>query len=192
MDPTEIETRRALRQTIVHRMTDVGDDLVQMVHAQAKAQAQAAPAAPLSASVADYERAARTVRRCILLSERLDRPVRNNAIARRQVIRTVEDHIHRRADDDEDLHAELLDRLDRPEFAEELDDDRPVEAIINDIVRDLGLAAIPGVNDPWKRRTPEDIEILHARAVHSNAWPGAVPTAPHPEPPATPPPISTA
>ena len=60
---------------------------------------------------------------------------------------------HRQADHQQpnELHAELYERLDRPELAVELN--RPVADIIAEISRDLSLAAIPGMNDPWKRRT---------------------------------------
>ena len=194
MDPTTPETRRADQQTVLHRITDVGADLVAMVHAQAKVQAEAAPTAPLTHAINDYDRATRAIRRNIMLSQKLDQPTQRRAAGRRQIIRAVENHIHRHADDDAELHAELMDRLDRPELAEDLDDDRPVEAIITDIVRDLGLAAIPGLNDPWKRRRPEDIETLHAQAAEPSPAPAPRASAPRRPgiPPATPPPISTA
>ncbi len=46
---------------------------------------------------------------------------------------------------------------------------RPIDDIIKDILRDLGLAALPG-SRPWKRRTPADIAELNVRA--------AAPTSP--------------
>ena len=162
------------QHALLQRVLAVGAALLDKIEAQASAQAAADPAAPLSAPVRDFERVARTIRRTILLQQKLDQPVRTRTAGRRAVLRAVEDAIHRHADGDDTLHAELLDRLDRPELAEELDDGRPVAAIIADIIRDLGLAAIPGLNDPWQRRTPADIATLHARA----APPG--PLAPSP------------
>ncbi len=137
-----------------------------------------------------FDRIARSVRRSILLARSLARPVppapdpaqaaaQARAAARRQVIRAVEDAIQRTSrtrdgvsssqdgrsdgqDSAETLQAELRERLDAPD----LDDDiclRPAADIINEIRRDLGLAALPGTH-PWKRRTPDDIRQLCAQA----------------------------
>ena len=160
-------------------------------HAAQQAAAQPAPAsdALISLTLA-FERIARSVRRSILLARSLARPVppapdpaqaaaQARAAARRQVIRAVEDAIQRTSrtrdgasggqdgrgdgqDSAETLHAELRERLDAPD----LDDDiclRPAADIINEIRRDLGLAALPGTH-PWKRRTPDDIRQLCAEA----------------------------
>jgi hypothetical protein len=50
----------------------------------------------------------------ILLSQKLDQPPRHRSADRRQIIRAVEDNIHRHAVNSEadDLYAEMLDRLD--------------------------------------------------------------------------------
>ena len=82
--------------------------------------------------------------------------------ARRQILREVEDAIHRHAGaaEADALREELLDRLDSPELEDEVGD-RPVAAIIAEICRDLGLAAPPGA-DPWKRRGPADVAVLCA------------------------------
>jgi hypothetical protein len=83
-----------------------------------------------------------------------------------------------------------MDRLDGPDL-DGFDLDRPVADLIADICRDLGLAAAPGTH-PWKRRTPDDIAILCARAaaprpppaspsvmqtMPPGAWPGSDPPA---------------
>ena len=69
------------------------------------------------------------------------------------------------------LLAELYDRIDRPEFAEDLLT-RPVEHVISDILQDLALVAASHPASraqaagaaPGHRRTPDDIARLHARA----------------------------
>jgi hypothetical protein len=117
--------------------------------------------------------------------------------ARKQIIRAVEDAIESKVQgtaymDDEEadgLRAELMDRLDGPNL-DGFDLNRPVA----DIRRDLGLAAAPPDMHPWKRRTPDDVAALCARAaaprpppsvppanivqaVPSRAWPGSDPPA---------------
>ncbi len=128
---------------------------------------------------ASFDRMARAVRRSIALARTLAEPIalasdpaQHRAGVRKRIIREVEDAIQRASDnaefsdaerpDAESLRAELRDRLDAPD----LDDDittRPVAEIITEIRRDLGLASLPG-DHPWKRRTPEDIQQLCARA----------------------------
>ncbi len=131
----------------------------------------AAPAAAPSAI--DFDRVARCVRFSILLVQHLDAPARQRSAARRQIIRAVEDTIQRHDDphECETLHAEFVERLEGPEFGDELDN-RPAADIIADICRDLGLAAMPGTH-PWKRRTPADIAILRTRAATNPAPPPA-------------------
>ena len=128
-------------------------------------------------TAAAFDQIARAVRRCVALAHSIEAPHplapdpashtgRHRTTARKRILRAVEDAIQRPPDTDLDdpdtLHAELLDRLDAPD----LDDDiasRPVEDIIRDILRDLGIEALPGTR-PWKRRTPADIAQLNARA----------------------------
>ena len=143
-----------------------------------EARADAAISARIVLDLATaQERAARSVRRAILLVRRLDDPAaakspEARAAARKRIIREVEDAIERhtlRPTDAECLHAELQDRLDSPD----LDDDianLSTPEIIADICRDLGLAsaALPGPR-PWKRRTPDDVAQLCARAANSPA-----------------------
>ncbi len=125
---------------------------------------------PLAAA---FDRVARTVRRCILLARSLDRPppadpaiaaARQRVAVRTRIIREVEDAIERTESGSraETLHVELHERLDAPDLEHELLA-RPVADIIADIEHDLALAAAPGTR-PWKRRTPDDVAALHARA----------------------------
>jgi hypothetical protein len=142
---------------------------------------------------AAFDRAARAVRRGILLARSLAYPVppapdpgQHRAAARKRILREVEDTIQRPGADgrggpappvglQDSLRAELRDRLDGPD----LDDDitgRPVADIITEICRDLGLDAHPGTR-PFQRRTPDDIRQLCARAAQPSAAraPGAGP-----------------
>ena len=125
-----------------------------------------------------FERVSRGTRKAILLSRALDKPPRTCRVtARKQIIREVEDSIQRQAEDDEEadtLQAELLDRLDTLDLIDDIDT-LPVETIIRDILRDFGLAHIRGANHPWKRRTPEDVADLNARAAAPPHQPPAPP-----------------
>ena len=178
-----------------HRHSQALDDLIAMgaslaraLHRQSLIQAEAAQAAvpphpaahaphePPSTALVNlataFDRIARAVRRCVALAQRLDQPPKltldpaaPRTNARKQVIRAVEDTIHRAAhegDRAEALTAELRDRLDDPDLDTDLLT-RPIADIIAEIRRDLGLASPPGDN-AWRRRTPADIHDLNARA----------------------------
>ena len=151
----------AHHQTVLNDAVDFGHRLMRLVVDQAEAGT-----IPALKAASVYDRVARSVRRSIWLIHKLAEPVpvTNRVAARKQIIRTVEDAIQRDAEEDEaeTLHEELWDRLDSPDLEDEIRN-RPVEDIIKDVVRDLGLAASPGTT-PWKRRTPEDVTDLCARA----------------------------
>jgi hypothetical protein len=201
---------------ILHGLIEVGAELVRHLPQQAAAQAQApqqhpapqpAPApAPSSDAVASlaiaYDRISRAVRRCIALARSLNDPAQppkhpapDRTAARKHILRAVEDTLQRQDYDDsyrdcdstEALHAELLDRMDTPDLDRDIES-RPIDDIIKDILRDLGLAALPGTR-PWKRRTPADIAELNARAAAPSRPAGSTPTNPAPaRKTATPPP----
>ena len=194
-------------------LISMGTDLARALHRQALIQAEAAhaavpphpvshaahepPATALVTFTTAFDRIARAVRRCIALARKLDEPVRATpdpahlrTAARRQVIRAVEDTIHRAANEGdraEALNAELRDRLDDPDLDRDLAH-RPVADIIAEIRRDLGLAAPPGDN-AWRRRTPADIQDLNAHAAapsrprQSGAAQHSNQAAGHPSPP---------
>ncbi len=146
---------------------------------------------------AAFDQIARAVRRCIALAQTLDdpkhpnrEPAQDRTTARRRILRAVEDAIQRppdnpECDDPEVLLSDFRERMD----AADLEDDiasRPAEDIIKDILRDLGLAALPG-SRPWKRRTSADIAELNARAAapssparSTDSQPGAEPQDGHP------------
>ena len=130
------------------------------------------------------ENAARGIRRAILLVRRIEDPAaakspEHRIAIRKQILRGVEDGIHRqglRPTDAACLHAELLERLDSPDLDDDIDH-LPVAEIIANIIRDIGSASAAFYGpDPHKRRTPEDIALLAARAAR-------LPTTPKPAPP---------
>ena len=132
------------------------------------------------------ERLARTMRRTIAFARKVTEPPKPRPIdprprrrfkARGRILRDVEDVIQRRAETDREarsLRNELRERVDAPDLLEDLDD-CSIKDIVTDLMRDLGIAHIPGTH-PWARRTPRDIADLNARA--------ADPTFRRPTPPA--------
>jgi hypothetical protein len=176
----DLHTQDALHfRDILVEFIDLGAVLIRGIVQQAQAHnAPPAPdAAPPSLSPQDcnaaYASVTRSVRRSMLLAQKLTDPNAARAAemsagrrtaARKQIIRAVEDAIHQDALAAEagDLQAELLERIETPEFDEELDQ-RPAPDIINDMRADFGILG-PHSQDVWKRRTPEDIAILNERA----------------------------
>jgi len=165
----------------------------------AAAQSAPAPAASLQDLAAAFDSISRTVRCCIMLAQSLDTPkppartpapnhTAARTAARKRILRAVEDTLGRQDYDDsyrvcdptEALHAELLDRMDAPDLDRDIAN-RPIDDIIKDILRDLGLAALPGTR-PWKRRTPADIAELNARAAAPSRPAGSTPRDPGPGP----------
>ena len=179
----QAEDAQYYRQTL-HGVIAMATDLARTLHAQATTPPRPTPAQPPPNTLeiaAAFDRIARCIRRSITLARRLHDPVkpapdpaRHRAAARTQIIRTVEDRIHRAAhegDRAESLTAELYDRLDGPDLDADLAT-RPVAEIITEICRDLGLASPPG-DTPWRRRTPADLAELRARAAAPSRAGGA-------------------
>ncbi len=165
----------AYYRRVLHAMIDVGVELVRQLPEPVQPEDEVVDLERSAAYAADrslaYDRLTRAVRRSILLAQSIaERPEVPDARAagrverRRRILREVEDLIHKETGGErgELLHDELLERLDSPEMEESLDD-RPVEEIITELRRDLGLGSLTG-RCPWKRRTPEDVAELHARA----------------------------
>ncbi len=214
---------------ILHSLINVGAELAHHLPQQAAAHAQAqqqdpapqptpapSPDAIVPLAIA-YDRITRAVRRSIALARSFNDPAHpakhsphHRTDARKRILRAVEDTIQRQDYDDgyaecdptEILTAELRERMDAPDLDEDIAN-RSTDDIIKDILRDLGLAALPGTR-PWKRRTPADIEQLSARAAAASRpaasnprepspgpqdpWPGAAQHSPEPQlgKPATP------
>jgi hypothetical protein len=191
--PTQQAPDAEYYRDILHQVIEINVNLARVL--DQKAQAHATPDAPplrdLIAVANAVNDTARTIRRCILVGLEVAKPIaatpdpaQRRVAARQQIIRQVEDQIHRQAADEheaETLNAELQERLDRPDLDDAIDD-RPIPEIIAELVRDFGLEATANA-DPWKRRTPGDIAQLHARAAAPPApiampgvqalWPGA-------------------
>ncbi len=191
--PQEDENTEFYRAAL-HEIISLGTALARQIQA---ATLDAEAALPLPEAAAAFERTTRAVRRSILLATRLNQaPEAQNAAtrnaektrtaARKRIIREVEDNITRarRPESEADaLQAEFQDRLDSPDLLDEIDT-RPTPEIIADILRDLDLAALPGMGRPWRRRTPADITHLLARASHP---PRQTPTPQKSGPSASPP-----
>ncbi len=199
---------------VLHELIEIGTDLARIVHRQATPAPNSEPnAAPAAAPAPDptiaFDRIARTLRRTIALARKLTDPApqrpaelraeraaeqsgQRRLAARKQIIRAVEDTIQRRTDgaEAEALHAELRERLDDPDLDDDLDQ-QPIAEIIASICRDLGIEHFPGTH-PWKRRTPQDVRDLRARAAGPSiaqprmAQPGTAPPRPLPAPPPRP------
>ncbi len=159
---------------VLSDLIDMGREMAAILCHQIRSQTDDPEAA--QATVSAFSTLARTIRRTVMLHEKLGepkKPRRNSVAARKKIIRDVEDAIEHKAppDEQEALHAELLERLDRPDLEEEIAE-RPIADIVTDITRDLGLAGLYD-GHPWKRRIPHDIAILNARA---EQLPGAAPS----------------
>jgi hypothetical protein len=170
------------KRVLLH-LVEIGDELAEMVRQEARqsaqAQAEAAKRNPdpqiitpivVPPHIKDaFDLITRSVRRSMVLYQKLKEPQKaspayNRVAARKKIIRDVEDTIQSRAPQgqEENLHAELAERLERPEFDDELAN-RSIAEIVTEICRDLGIGGLHSMH-PWKRRMPRDIAILQARA----------------------------
>ena len=146
--------------------------------------------AELASLATAYDRTGRGIRRTIAFCRHLAQPTpgltsdnpAKRAANGRHVIRTVEDAIDRNQDraDPGRLRAELYERVETTEFAEDLDH-RPAEEIIAAILRDFGLANTPYA-PPYPRRTPAQVAVIAARAAGHPVAPEA---SPEPSEPST-------
>jgi hypothetical protein len=171
----------AYYRQVLHGLIDAGADLAKAIQQRACASDE-----PIGPDVAvAFDRVARAVRRCVWLAQHLaDAPaVPKRQMARRRIIRAVEDAIQRDADPDEanTLNQELRERLDAPDLDDDIDH-RPIDEIIAEICHDLGLGTMPGMQ-PWKRRQPADVRALWAVAARDTGPPwecksGVPPRAP--------------
>ncbi len=133
---------------MLHGLIVVGADLAQVVQEQARHPVAPEPIAELAEA---FERIARAVRRTVALARTLDEPVKARAVrapgpghaaARARIRREVEEVIELgvEASEAEELREQLRDRMERPEFEDELGS-RPIEEIIAGLFQDLRLAA---------------------------------------------------
>ena len=184
--PDQAEAARAARAerylALLDRAIDITARLIDDIDLQAHPEPapDAGPdAAPASAPkpsdlVIPLEHAVRTLRLTITLAQKIADPPKPRATRRRtfrareDILREVTDVIQRSAETEEEeasLLAELDERVDSPEMAEDLED-RPVKDLITELLRDFGLAHLPGTH-PWARRTPADIRALKRRAARA-------------------------
>ena len=183
-------------------LIDLGTAMAGLVHrrtAELTEDCLLGPREMEAASLA-FECIARSVRRTVALARTLDAPVvvrpkREQAVARARVIRGVGDAIIAGcetgdfdAEAAERLHEDLRERLDRPEFDDDLGS-KTIDEIIEEIRRDLGIVA----EGRWARRTPAEIsrigelarpepkrtrppdpmrEAMKTMSAKENPWPG--------------------
>jgi len=171
-------------QALLDALADIGVEMARDTRDILKAHQD--QAAPLTQA---YDRTARAVRRTIMVKHHLPKliaapipdPANTIAAARRTIVRDVEDVIELKAHDDDEaaaLQAEFVDRIEAPD----IDDDilrRPIADIVAGICRDLGIASHamnrPGFG-PGRRRTPEEVRVLCARAAKTFTGPEPEPT----------------
>jgi putative component of toxin-antitoxin plasmid stabilization module len=168
---------RALRVMLLE-LAEEGAAMARLYVEKAKDQAyDGKPGTGPSPDCAEsYCDVARSIRQTVMLVQKLTapapapqavRPAQDPAEIRKQIIRRVEDAIHKDAPAEgaERLRAEFLERMETPEFGDAMSQ-RPVQEIVNEIRADLGIHG-PGSLEFYKRRTPADIAVLCARAAIS-------------------------
>ena len=187
---------------VLERLIDLAAALAEAVQAQAMAQAALRPEANAPESVRDataartatlvaaFDRAARCVRRTVLMARHVEHPPvppgpDTRTAARTRILRGVEDAIDRasyagRTPDADALRRELLERLDTPGFDDDLAT-HTLSELVTEICRDLGLNSPTPFTCPPRRRTPAEVEALRTEA---QAPPGTLRTLPpRPTPP---------
>ncbi len=156
-------------RSVLLELIDLGRDLARLVHQQAMAtQNQAEPNRPAADFTIPFERIARSIRRAILLVEKLDQPTptgydialaaQSRAAARHRAVREVDEDLSILSDAElaeRTAHLDHLDRLDPdpdldPDLAPDLNIDharpaRPIREIIADIRADLIAAATDSI-----------------------------------------------
>ncbi len=188
--PTPEQDAAYYRQ-VLHDLIDQGAALARQIHDRAAA-APTPERQPEADPAIAFDRIARAVRRTIALARHIaanpaprpQNPAARTA-ARARLIRGVEDAIHRqrRETDAEPLYAELAERLQDPELELDLQG-RPIDDLIEELCRDLGVAA-QGRSYVYKRRTPTDVAALRARAAAPPAF-HLIQGGKPPQPPAKP------
>jgi len=163
--PTSPEDDDAYYRAVLHGLIDQGATIARQLSERAAKQ-------PESDLTIPFDRIARTIRRTIALARHIATnppktrtPAIERTQAREKIIRGVEDAIEARRSpktDTEILYNELHERLDDADFERDLRT-RPIDDIIEELARDLGIAH-QSRSYLWKRRTPTDIATLRAHA----------------------------
>jgi len=168
------ERERACHREALHDLVILGINTAKALERRAIASANEGTNAVIDAAIA-FERIARAIRRTIALARHIATnppKTRTQTVertqAREKIIRGVEDAIEaRRAPTTETatLYNELNERLDDAAFERDLRT-RPLDDIIEELARDLGVASQSRAW-VWKRRTPVDIATFRARAART-------------------------
>ena len=166
--PASHQDDDAYYRAILHDLIDHGAELARQLRERAAKQPEFDLTIP-------FDRIARTIRRTIALARHIATnppkartPTADRTQAREKIIRGVEDAIEAKRGpktDTEILYNELHERLDDAGFERDLRT-RPIDEIIEELARDLGIA-YQSRSYVWERRTPADIATLRARAALS-------------------------
>ena len=171
---TQADQDTAHHRDVLNTLIDQGAAIAARI--AAIATAATTPDSALPEATIAFDRIARAVRRTIALARHIasaaataaiapvPRPAATRTTTRAKLIRGVEDAIYRkrRETDTESLTREFHERLEDPMLELDLQG-RSIEDLIEEINRDLGIAD-PNRSYVYKRRTPEDLRALHARA----------------------------
>ncbi len=171
-DPHAFESDDAYYRAILHDLIDHGAELARQLRERAAKQPEFDLSIP-------FDRIARTIRRTIALARHIaTNPSKSRAHAvdrtqaREKIIRGVEDAIEAKRGpktDNDILYNELHERLLDDGLERDLRT-RPIDDIIEEIARDLGVAYQSRAYI-WKRRTPADLATLRARAAANETEP---------------------
>ncbi len=161
----------AYYRAVLRDLIDHGAEFAHQLRERAAKQPDFDPSIP-------FDRLTRTIRRTIALARHIatnppkahtknDRAPVDRTQAREKIIRGVEDAIEARRGPKTDTDTSIL----YNELNERLLDDglerdlrtRPIDEIIEELARDLGVA-YQSRSYAWKRRTPADIATLRAHA----------------------------
>ncbi len=180
--PSSPEEDDAYYRAVLHDLIDRGADIARQLHERAAKHPESDLSIP-------FDRIARTIRRTIALARHIAtnppktaRAAVERTLAREKIIRGVEDAIEAKrgpATDTGILYNELHERLDDADFERDLRT-RPIDDIIEELARDLGVAYQSRAYI-WKRRTPADIATLRARAAQGANGMTANGTPPEPQ-----------
>ncbi len=168
-DSATLAADAAYYRRVLHGLIDLGADMAPVVHEQTAHPVAPEPALDMAMA---FERISRAVRRTINLARKLADPVKastardpgvHRAAARMRIIRAVGESIDSGATDAEasDMREELADRMDAPDVDDDIDQ-RPIEEIIGEICRELGIEPI--IRDAGAAGGAEDRAIPHLRA----------------------------